>query len=182
MASFDVFSDRGSGPQGLRRPRFSFFRFTCQTARNQAVPLPGHPKSRRSLSLRSSLGGPIPQLVRSFKGAPSRRKRAARRMDALIWASPYGCQPPNQGIRPPAHPRNRSVQATFYKFAPQSHRAPAPHLSHIPRSFFSGSWECPGELRQASQPARAVRPFRSLTGGPAARHRATARLDHPSQG
>jgi len=24
---------RGSGPQGLRRPRFSFFRFTCQTAR-----------------------------------------------------------------------------------------------------------------------------------------------------
>jgi hypothetical protein len=28
-----AFSDRGSGPQGLRRPRFSFFRFTCQTAR-----------------------------------------------------------------------------------------------------------------------------------------------------
>ena len=24
---------RGGGPQGLRRPRFSFFRFTCQTAR-----------------------------------------------------------------------------------------------------------------------------------------------------
>jgi hypothetical protein len=22
----------GDGPQGLRRPRFSFFRFTCQTA------------------------------------------------------------------------------------------------------------------------------------------------------
>jgi hypothetical protein len=29
-----AFSDRGSGPQGLRRPRFSFFRFTCQTARD----------------------------------------------------------------------------------------------------------------------------------------------------
>jgi len=29
----EAFSVRGSGPQGLRRPRFSFFRFTCQTAR-----------------------------------------------------------------------------------------------------------------------------------------------------
>ena len=37
--------DRGSGPQGLRRPRFSFFRFTCQTARNREVPLPGTPES-----------------------------------------------------------------------------------------------------------------------------------------
>ena len=37
----EAFSVRGSGPQGLRRPRFSFFRFTCQTARNLAVPLPG---------------------------------------------------------------------------------------------------------------------------------------------
>ena len=27
-----------SGPRGLRRPRFSFFRFTCQTARNLAAP------------------------------------------------------------------------------------------------------------------------------------------------
>ena len=26
------------GPQGLRRPRFSFFRFTCQTARDQGGP------------------------------------------------------------------------------------------------------------------------------------------------
>ena len=30
--SGQTFSVRGSGPQGLRRPRFSFFRFTCQTA------------------------------------------------------------------------------------------------------------------------------------------------------
>ena len=27
-----------SSPQGLRRPRFSFFRFTCQTARDRAGP------------------------------------------------------------------------------------------------------------------------------------------------
>jgi len=30
--------DRGSGPQGLRRPRFSFFLFTCQTARDHGGP------------------------------------------------------------------------------------------------------------------------------------------------
>src|SRR5262249_9542105 len=29
----------GDGPQGLRRPRFSFFRFTCQTARDRVAPL-----------------------------------------------------------------------------------------------------------------------------------------------
>jgi hypothetical protein len=28
----------GSSPQGLRRPRFSFFLFTCQTARNHDSP------------------------------------------------------------------------------------------------------------------------------------------------
>jgi len=33
-----AFSGRGSGPQGLRRPRFSFFRFTCQTTRDPEGP------------------------------------------------------------------------------------------------------------------------------------------------
>jgi hypothetical protein len=32
--SWDCSHDRGHGPQGLRRPRFSFFRFNCQTARD----------------------------------------------------------------------------------------------------------------------------------------------------
>jgi hypothetical protein len=36
--SAQAFSVRASGPQGLRRPRFSFFRFTCQTSRNLAAP------------------------------------------------------------------------------------------------------------------------------------------------
>jgi len=34
----EAFSFRGSGPQGLRRPRFSFFRFTCQTSRSLTAP------------------------------------------------------------------------------------------------------------------------------------------------
>src|SRR5262249_9344268 len=33
------FPHTGDGPQGLRRPRFSFFRFTCQTARDRVAPL-----------------------------------------------------------------------------------------------------------------------------------------------
>jgi hypothetical protein len=37
-----TFSVRGSGPQGLRRPRFSFFRFTFQTARSLAAPSSRH--------------------------------------------------------------------------------------------------------------------------------------------
>ena len=35
-----AFSARGSGPQGLRRPRFSFFRFTFQTSRGLTDPSP----------------------------------------------------------------------------------------------------------------------------------------------
>ena len=37
MEKAEAFSE-DCGPQGLRRPRFSFFRFTCQTARNREGP------------------------------------------------------------------------------------------------------------------------------------------------
>ena len=37
------------GAPGLRRPRFSFFLFTCQTAWDQAVPFPGKPEKRSKL-------------------------------------------------------------------------------------------------------------------------------------
>jgi hypothetical protein len=39
---------RKGGPQGLRRPRFSFFRFTCQTARDGGSPIPRRTEGRRS--------------------------------------------------------------------------------------------------------------------------------------
>jgi hypothetical protein len=48
----------GGGPQGLRRPRFSFFRFTCQTAEGPVkVPLtpPSYPTPRTGRD-----GGPEP--------------------------------------------------------------------------------------------------------------------------
>ena len=49
----EAFPIRGRGPQGLRRPRFSFFRFTCQTARNLAAPSSA---LRLSLALTPRLG------------------------------------------------------------------------------------------------------------------------------
>jgi hypothetical protein len=57
----------------------------------EALPLPpsGEPEGRRSLSLRPLLGGPVPRIVRSFRGAPSRRERTARRM-AVLYGSELG--------------------------------------------------------------------------------------------
>jgi hypothetical protein len=54
------------GPQGLRRPRFSFFRFTCQTAR-QALrpPLLNKPKPIAEPTKhdpRRLLGGLVPHI------------------------------------------------------------------------------------------------------------------------
>jgi hypothetical protein len=43
------FPAHGDGPQGLRRPRFSFFRFTCQTARDRMAPPPEAGRGRSSL-------------------------------------------------------------------------------------------------------------------------------------
>ena len=45
-----------SGPQGLRRPRFSFFLFTCQTARDDGSPILGRTEGRRSHELPTEIG------------------------------------------------------------------------------------------------------------------------------
>ena len=85
-------SQQGS-PQGLRRPRFSFFRFTCQTAQDLTAPLSGKPESRRSatLSIRiESLGHRIS--VRCFSGAKSRREADGAPYDGYIVFRRVGCQ------------------------------------------------------------------------------------------
>ena len=85
------FEDRG--PQGLRRPRFSFFRFTCQTARNRAVPPTSKPEGRRSLTLpigNRKLGHRIS--VRCFAGASSRPKGGRRAERVYIGLHRALCQ------------------------------------------------------------------------------------------
>ena len=81
-----AFSDRGSGPQGLRRPRFSFFRFTCQTARgSRRSPLPGEPREPPKLQAADRNRRLVTPMVRSFAGAPSRRKAGG----APLWRALY---------------------------------------------------------------------------------------------
>src|ERR1700753_2057623 len=67
-------SDRGSGPQGLRRPRFSFFLFTCQTAGNRGGPTLRWDEGPSKLSPPAGAGCVITSSVRSFEGAPSHRQ------------------------------------------------------------------------------------------------------------
>jgi hypothetical protein len=68
---------RDNGPQGLRRPRFSFFRFTCQTARDRGGPTLRKPGEPSKPLLPTEIGRRVRVLktrsVRSFAGAPSRR-------------------------------------------------------------------------------------------------------------
>jgi hypothetical protein len=70
------FPAHGDGPQGLRRPRFSFFRFTCQTARDRVAPLSrSRERSKFLASDRNRTPGPRMKRVsvRSFAGAQKHR-------------------------------------------------------------------------------------------------------------
>jgi hypothetical protein len=56
------------------------------------IPLPGDPGSRRSPRHPNAIGRLVTLSVRSFAGAPSRRRRAARRCGAYIVAWSQPCQ------------------------------------------------------------------------------------------
>ena len=71
------------GPQGLRRPRFSFFRFTFQTARSEECSLPGDPESRRSAT--SSKAG-CPSHRKSCGSSGARHRADVRqRAEGLLY-------------------------------------------------------------------------------------------------
>src|SRR6266446_9933603 len=70
------------GPQGLRRPRFSFFRFTCQTARDRDGPTLRGMESTQNIAVeasgfRSGSGTRSPNIDEELRGhavAPRRRR------------------------------------------------------------------------------------------------------------
>ena len=153
----DLRTSQQSSPQGLRRPRFSFFRFTCQTARDHDSPTPGKPESRRSSTLPIRIGSLGHRIsVRCFAGATSRRKRTARRMGLYSLAAgglstlkartrvesrrppkiTHGAGPaaPGRALRPPGgYLGRRRPQAN--RRGNVGRRGDAPHCGHIPPPF-----------------------------------------------
>jgi len=73
------------------------------------IPLPGDPGSRRSPRLPNQIGCLVTLSVRSFAGAPSRRRRAARRCGAYIVGWSQACQLPRRQISP----QRRAVDFTL---------------------------------------------------------------------
>ena len=107
-APFVDCSTRGHGPQGPRRPRFSFFRFTCQTARDQGGPKSsGEPEQSKPMAsdLRSGAWSPIS--VRSFEDAPSHRGNGVP-TEGVFRPHPPKCQHlEGTKIRPPGADRSQ---------------------------------------------------------------------------
>jgi len=112
----EAFPVRGSGPQGLRRPRFSFFRFTCQTSRSlRAPPLPlrdapawGAACKGRAAETRTSVmaildhGRMLGHRVNSegLRGRAIAPRRAARRegVYSLAWTALSTAAPPKSPL------------------------------------------------------------------------------------
>src|SRR5205085_9240979 len=129
-----AFSGRGSGPQGLRRPRFSFFRFTCQTARKPwrfPFPMAGKSSKPKSSDRNRTTGHLISEELRRRAIAPE--SGAARRCGGFIWATPSPCQ---HQIRANFAARfvlwRASVEARLQRASTRS----APHSRHIPPALF----------------------------------------------
>ena len=131
--SFQVFETT----QGLRRPRFSFFIFTCQTARDRRDPtLPLLEGSRRPhpTTNNNRLLSAVKSLIvmRSLRGA----KRCVGLGGQCIAAlSGRVIGPPDRGCQRPSS-RNCRIARKFF----QTPRSPYvsglwPHLSHIPATF-----------------------------------------------
>ena len=143
--------DRGSGPQGLRRPRFSFFRFTCQTARDRGGPtLSVEPESRRSSRPPTEIGCLVTVSVRSFEGAPSHRKADGAPYGRYIGAPPHRCQHlktekfalSRRMQRRQLSTRLRHVDIRRASGRAWTAAAQTPHWSHIPRTYLHAGGRC----------------------------------------
>ena len=92
-------------PQGLRRPRFSFFRFTCQTARDPSEP--HSPTKRRAVEVKSrrnswlpiATGAESPDISEELRRhAVAPRRRRAELIDYIGVARRKSQHPPSQKI------------------------------------------------------------------------------------
>ena len=171
-----------SSPQGLRRPRFSFFRFSCQTARNLSVPPPERPEGRRSLTLPMQISEAWSPNISEVL----RRRTITPRADGApyppyIVFNPDGCQP----VRPKNAiawlPPPRSTKSGRPLFEVEKEAAPikgllpgrktvrpprAPHCGHIHRPFLRFWWEVSirGYPRQGQDSPHAI--LRQIIAGP----------------
>ena len=147
------------GSQGLRRPRFSFFRFTCQTARGRKYPSLQNARRAAEARPRLLVGDRSPLSVRSFEGAPSRRA-AARHVWRYIGRDLAHCQPcllqffsseqlprfqprgvlADPGGRDARGATTRVRRAETAGSRPQRH---VPHCGHIFRLSYK-AWGCAG--------------------------------------
>ena len=167
-------SSRG-GPQGLRRPRFSFFRFTCQTARKPCgFPPLGAPGRRTKRPTKfeppTTFRRSCPHISEELLEARFRAvKRTARRMSEVIWAWDRPCQHESLIWRTAAFPAIPVLRPSLRGSRPQTCW---PHLGHIHPPF----WSCWGAQERRGIPSKRhngsrQRVFRQLTGARASRHR-----------
>ena len=151
--STPAFSVRGSGPQGLRRPRFSFFRFTCQTPRNLAAPSPANARAAETPRIRHGhkimAGCSFTVNSEGLRRRAIAPKRAARREVYIGFRSRHCQRPRRQNER--CEFVDEAAIFTGSEAARQSRGTTqrsawiglfthlAPHCGHIPPPFFAQS-------------------------------------------
>ena len=104
---------RESGPQGLRRPRFSFFRLTCQTARNQGGSCPRLPEGGRSVTAPDTIGSLITLISEVLRRRAIAPRRAAHHSVYYIEPARLNCQHRNRSYPTPKSPIKPTILANF---------------------------------------------------------------------
>ena len=122
-------------PQGLRRPRFSFFIFTCQTARGQnPSPMKGDLSASHSTANDNRWRPAVDSLilVRSITGTESCLGQGPKQRRAQ-WS---GYKPPRSGLSTPVVNKSshRGIDSCSAK-KPPIFKDFTPYLSHNPATF-----------------------------------------------
>ena len=164
-----------SGPQGLRRPRFSFFRFTCQTARKPCgFHFPDTPKSRRNSNLRLLLRRFGPHISEELRRRAITPRAVGAPYERGYMGQPRSLSTPKaRFLRPPFCPRYQCLSHSLPVRLARLRAALEPHSSDV----LAGNWEFKdvrrgAPLSVASDPGRSPLPVidRSATGTASCQH------------